>query len=185
MSERHPARGSEGHLSTLERHFCHEALVGVLMAVGANFPNAVYYVNYAFMTRFLRYFSPAPVSFIDTHDVLSDKPAKVAAFGVSDDVSISAAEEGAMLQRGSAVLAIHRDEAARLATLAPHTPVLTAGVDFAAPDVGLPPEQPTILVVAHSNAVEHQGCSGFPALCLAINQGRTAGCAVRCGGECR
>ena len=32
-----------------------------------------------------------------------------------------------MLQRATAVLAIHREEATRLATLAPHTPVLTAG----------------------------------------------------------
>ena len=161
VSGRHPARGLEGHLSTLERHFCHDALIGILKALGANRPNAVYYVNYAFMTRFLLYFSPPPVSFIDTHDVLSDNAAKVAAFGVFDDVSISAAEEGAMLQRGSAVLAIHRQEAARLATLAPQRPVLTAGIDFAALDVGLPPEQPTILVVAHSNALNIKGVQDF------------------------
>jgi hypothetical protein len=132
----HPARATEGELSTTERHFCHDALIGVLMALGRNFPEAVYYVNYAFMTRFLPFLSPAPVSFIDTHDVLSDKPAKLGAFGVSDDVSISAVEEGAMLRRGSAVLAIHHEEAKRLAALAPRTPVLTAGVDFAARDVG-------------------------------------------------
>lgn len=161
VSEKHPARGSEEHLSPLERHFCHDALVGCLMAVGETFPNAVYYVNYAFMTRFLPYFSPPPVSFVDTHDVLSDKPAKVGAFGVSDDVSISAAEEGTMLRRGSAVLAIHRDDAARLATLAPGTPVLTAGVDFAASDVGMPPEQPSILVVAHSNPLNIKGVQDF------------------------
>ena len=137
------------------------SLVGVLMALGGSLPNAVYYVNYAFMTRFLPYLSPRPVSFVDTHDVLSDKAAKVGAFGVSDDVSISAAEEGAMLQRGSALLAIHRQDAARLATLAPHTPVLTVGVDFAAPDVGMPPEQPTILVVAHSNPLNIKGVQDF------------------------
>jgi hypothetical protein len=157
----HPARATEGELSTTERHFCHDALIGVLIALGRNFPEAVYYVNYAFMTRFLPFLSPAPVSFIDTHDVLSDKPAKLGAFGVSDDVSISAVEEGAMLRRGSAVLAIHHEEAKRLAALAPRTPVLTAGVDFAARDVGVPPEQPRILVVANSNPPNIKGVQDF------------------------
>lgn len=157
----HPARATEGDLSATERHFCHDALIGVLIALGRNFPEAVYYINYAFMTRFLPFLSPAPVSFIDTHDVLSDKPAKLGAFGVSDDVSISAVEEGAMLRRGSAVLAIHDEEAKRLATLAPRTPILTAGVDFAARDVGMPPEQPTILVVAHSNPSNIKGVQDF------------------------
>jgi glycosyltransferase involved in cell wall biosynthesis len=160
-SEKHRARGTERDLSGLEHHFCHDALIGVLMALGGNFPDAVYYINYAFMTRFLPYLSAPPVSFVDTHDVLSDKAAKVGAFGVSDNVSISAAEEGAMLRRGSAVLAIQRDEAVRLATLAPHTPVLTVGVDFAASDVGLPPEQPEILVVAHSNPLNIKGVQDF------------------------
>src|SRR5205085_11029872 len=127
--------------------------VGVLVAVGRQFPNAIYDINYAFMTRFLRYLSPAPVSFVDTHDVLSDKSAKVAPFGVSDNVAITVAEEGGMLRRASALLAIQRNDAARLAALAPHTPVLTAGVDFAAPDVGPLPEQPTILVVAQNNSL--------------------------------
>lgn len=159
--EKHAVRRSEDHLTPLERHFCHDALVGVLMALGGSLPNAIYYVNYAFMTRFLPYLSPRPMSFVDTHDVLSDKAAKVGAFGVSDDVLISAAEEGAMLRRGSAVLAIQREEAQRLATLAPDTPILTAGVDFAAPDVGLPAEQPTILVVAHSNPLNIKGVQDF------------------------
>ena len=59
------------------------------------------------------------------------------------------------------MLAIHREEAARLAVLAPNTPVLTAGVDFPALDVGLPPEHPTILVVAHSNALNIKGVQDF------------------------
>jgi len=161
MSETHPARRTERGLSPLERHFCHDGLVGILIALGGNLPNAVYYVNYAFMTRFLRYFASPVVSFIDTHDVLSDKPAKVGAFGVCDDVLISAAEEGAMLRRGSVVLAIHRDEAARLAILAPGTPIVTAGVDFAAADVGMPPEEPTILLVANSNPLNIKGAHDF------------------------
>jgi glycosyltransferase involved in cell wall biosynthesis len=156
-----PASKTEGQLSALEHNFCHDVLLGVLLAVGRQFPEAIHYINYAFMTRFLPYLSPAPISFIDTHDVLSDKAAKVTAFGVSDNVSISAAEEGAMLQRASAVLAIHRNDAARLATLAPHTRVLTASVDFAAPDVG-PPSQPAmILVVAHNNPLNVKGVQDF------------------------
>src|SRR4051812_6593109 len=55
-----PASKSEGPLSALERNFCHDALVALLAAVARGFPNAVYYINYAFMTRFLRYLSPAP-----------------------------------------------------------------------------------------------------------------------------
>jgi hypothetical protein len=156
-----PASKPEGPLSALERNFCHDALVAVLAAVASGFPNAVYYINYAFMTRFLRYLSPAPTSFVDTHDVLSDKSAKVAGFGVSDNVSISAAEEAAMLQRANAVLAIQRNDAAKLAAMAPRTPVLTAGVDFAAPHVGPVPEQPTILIVAHNNPLNIKGVQDF------------------------
>lgn len=156
-----PASKTEGELSALERNFCHDVLLGVLLAVGRQFPEAIYYINYAFMTRFLPYLSPAPMSFVDTHDVLTDKAAKVTAFGVSDNVSISAAEEGTMLHRASAVLAIHRSDAARLATLAPHAPVLTASVDFAAPDVGPPSPQATILVVAHNNPLNVKGVQDF------------------------
>ena len=113
------------------------------------------------MTRFLRYLSPVPRSFIDTLDVQSDKSEKVTSFGVTDNVSISAAEERAMLQRGSALLAIHRGDAAKLGNLVPELPVLTVGVDFAAPDVGPPPEQPTILVVGHNNVMNVKGVQDF------------------------
>jgi glycosyltransferase involved in cell wall biosynthesis len=156
-----PASTSEGPLTALERNFCHDGLVALLAAIGSELPNAVYYINYAFMTRFLPYLSPDRISFVDTHDVLSDKSAKVVRFGVSDNVSISAAEEGAMLQRANAVLAIQRNDAAKLATMTPHTPVLTVGVDFAAPDVGRAPEQPTVLMVAHNNPLNIKGAQDF------------------------
>jgi len=158
---KHPLSKTEAPPTALEANFCHDALVGVLASSAKQFPDAVYYINYAFMTRFLRYLSPVPRSFVDTHDVLSDKSGKVRAFGVFDNVVISAAEEGAMLQRASAILAIQRDDAKRLATLAPAKPVLTAGVDFAAPDVGLPPERPTILLVAHNNPLNLKGARDF------------------------
>lgn len=158
---KNPASKTEGSLSALEANFCHDALVGVLATIAKQYPHAVYYINYAFMTRFLRYLSPAPTSFVDTHDVLSDKSSKVRAFGVSDNVVISAEEEGAMLQRASAVLAIQRDDAARLATLSPRTPILTAGVDFAAPDVGPPSGRPKVLVVAHDNPLNLKGVQDF------------------------
>ena len=156
-----PASKSEGPLSALERNFCHDALVVLLATIASGFPGAVYYINYAFMTRFLRYLSPAPISFVDTHDVLSEKSAKVVGFGVSDNVSISAAEEGAMLQRAHAVLAIQRNDAAKLSTIAAGVTVLTAGVDFAAPAVGPPSEQPTILMVAHNNPLNIKGIHDF------------------------
>jgi glycosyltransferase involved in cell wall biosynthesis len=161
MIARLPAGRFEETRNDLERNFCHDALVVLLAAIAGGFPNGLYYINYAFMTRFLRYLSPAPISFVDTHDVLSDKAAKVVGFGVSDNVSISAAEERAMLQRADAVLAIQRHDAARFATLALQTPVLTAGVDFAAPDVGPPPQQATILVIAHHNPLNIKGVQDF------------------------
>src|ERR1043165_3105729 len=159
--KKNPASKTEAPLNPLEASFCHDALVGVLAAIAKQFPQAVYYINYAFMTRFLHYLSPAPQSFVDTHDVLSDKAEKVRAFGVADNVVISAAQEGAMLQRAGALLAIHRDDAARLAKLAPYTPVLTAGVDFAAADVGPLPARSTILVVAHDNPLNVKGVQDF------------------------
>jgi glycosyltransferase involved in cell wall biosynthesis len=159
--KKNPASKTEEPPSALEENFCHDALVGVLAAIAKQFPQGMYYINYAFMTRFLHYLSPAPISFVDTHDVLSDKSGKVRAFGVVDHVVISAAEEGAMLQRASALLAVQPDDATRLATLSPRTPVLTAGVDFTAPDTGPPPERPTILMVAHDNPLNVKGIQDF------------------------
>jgi len=155
------ASKTEAPPTALEASFCHDVLVGVLASIAKRFPQAIYYINYAFMTRFLHYLSPVPMSFVDTHDVLSDKSGKVRAFGVFDNVVISASEEGAMLQRASAILAIQRDDAKTFATLAPHKPVLTAGVDFAAPDVGLPAERPAILLVAHNNPLNIKGVQDF------------------------
>lgn len=151
----------QGQVSALERNFCHEALLGVLLALARQFPQAIHYINYAFMTRFLSYLSPAPASFVDTHDVLSDKAEKVTAFGISDGTAMSSIDERRMLERATALLAIHRGDAIKLAALAPNRTVLTAGVDFVAPDVGARPDRPTILVVANNNAMNHKGVRDF------------------------
>jgi hypothetical protein len=156
-----PATRGEGPLTAPERTFCHDALLGVLLAVARQFPQAVHYINYAFMTRFLPYLSPAPKSFVDTHDVLSEKAAKVGAFGIADGATVSFEQERQMLERGGALLAIHREDAAKLAALVPDKPVLTATVDFAAPDVGARPDRPTILVVANNNAPNLKGVRDF------------------------
>jgi hypothetical protein len=66
-----------------------------------------------------------------------------------------------MLQRATAVIAIQSEDRARLASLVPNTAVLTAGVDFAAADVGPPPEEPTVLIIAHDNVLNRKGLEDF------------------------
>jgi hypothetical protein len=148
-------------LTILESSFCHDALIGVLTAISRQVPNPVYYINYGFMTRFIPYLSGVPISLVDTHDVLSDKSAKVTAFGISDSVAVSPAEEQRMLRHAEAIIAIHSDDATKLSALDANKLVLTAGVDFAVPDIGAPPDQPTILVIAHNNPINLRGVQDF------------------------
>lgn len=144
----------------LEKHFCHEALIGILCEVARQDSNAIYYINYAFMTRFLQYVPRSIISFVDTHDIFSHKVAKVRNYGLAD-VTVTPDEEQRMLRRADALLAIQNNDAEALRSLVPGKAVIHTGVDFPTIDLGPPSRSPNILLVAHLNLLNIKGVSDF------------------------
>ena len=160
LIKRSSRRYSE-QLHEMEQNWCHESLIGLLVEIDKQVANPVYYINYAFMTRFLE-FLPCPArSFVDTIDIFSHKNTKVSSFGIQSGEEMSEDEERRMLERANALVAIHRDDARELRALVPGKPVISAGVDFSFIDIGSSPPRPSILLVAHNNPMNVKGIKDF------------------------
>jgi SAM-dependent methyltransferase len=155
------ARGAEGPLGDLERRFCHDTVVGVVLELERRMAPCALYVNYIFMTRFLPMATGRSVSFVDTIDVFSTKRDKVVRFGIPDPLSVSPEQESACLRRADAVVAIQSAEASLLAELAPDRPVLTIGVDFDTEPAGPLTSTPTVLCIGSDNALNVRGLRDF------------------------
>jgi hypothetical protein len=155
------SRNPNSPLHEFERNYCHEALIGLMVEIARQAQDTIYYLNYAFMTRVLDYLPSKSHSFVDTHDIFSQKSKKVFDYGIRGEIHMAADEERRMLRRADALLAIQRDDAQVLRTLVPGKPVLTVGVDFKCVDVGPPSTSPTILMVANDNALNIKGISDF------------------------
>lgn len=140
---------------------CHNALIGLAGEIARQLPDAVWYINYAFMSRVIEYLPESVVTFIDTHDVFSQKPTKVFSYGIKGESPITADEERRMLLRPNAVLAIQSDDAAVLRLLVPEQTVLTVGIDFDFVGLRLPPHAPNILMVASDNPLNTKGLRDF------------------------
>jgi hypothetical protein len=145
----------------VEHLYCHDTLIGVAVELAKQMPSAIWYLNYAFMTRVLNYVPTSMVSFVDTIDIFSQKAEKVLAYGVEGEVMMSADEESRLLGRADALLAIQDDDANALRRLVPGKPVITVGVDFESAPVGGRPTTATILMVANDNALNTKGITDF------------------------
>jgi predicted nucleic acid-binding Zn-ribbon protein len=144
----------------LEQHYCHDALIGILSDITRQDANAVYYINYGFMTRFLQQLPRKSISFVDTHDIFSHKTTQVRNYGIPD-VVVTSEEEERMLRRADAVIAIHNNDAQALRTLVPGRTVINVGVDFPVTDLGPPSCAHNILLVAHLNPLNIKGVRDF------------------------
>lgn len=159
---RYPGRaGASVVLHPYERSFCHDTLVGLAAHIARRFPSATYYVNYGFMTRVLDHLPSRGISFVDTHDIFSQKAKKVFEFGIRGELPVTEEEERRMLARADAMLAIQADDAKELRALVTGTPVLTVGVVFDCPEVGPPDPTPIALMVASENALNVKGLRDF------------------------
>jgi hypothetical protein len=143
-----------------EQHFCHDALIGILSDIARQDSNAVYHINYGFMTRFLQHLPRKAISFVDTIDIFSHKTTQVRNYGIPD-VIVTSEEEDRMLRRADAVIAIHNNDAQALRRLVPGKTVINVGVDFPPTDVGPPSRAPNILLVAHLNQMNIKGVRDF------------------------
>ncbi len=158
IKRRAPAADEAFH--HLEQHYCHDALIGILSDIARQDSNAIYYINYAFMTRCLQHLPRKAISFVDTIDIFSHKTTQVRNYGVPD-VIVTSEEEERMLRRPDAVIAIHNNDAQALRRLVPGKTVINVGVDFPPTDVGPPSRAPNILFVAHLNQMNVKGISDF------------------------
>ncbi len=158
VTRKAPATAESFH--QMETYYCHETLIGLLSEIARQESNAIYYINYGFMTRFLLHMPRKTISFVDTHDIFSHKTTQVRNYGILD-VIVTSEEEERMLRRADALVAIHNNDATALRTLVPGKAVITVGVDFPATDVGPPSRAPNILFVAHLNQMNMKGIRDF------------------------
>ena len=154
-------RAENSSLHEYEIQNCHDALIGVAQEIARQLPGAIWYINYAFMSRVIDYLPENVVTFVDTHDVFSQKPEKVFSYGITGETPITADEERRMLLRPDAALAIQGEDAADLRRLVPEQTILTVGVDFDFVALDPPPRTPTILMVASDNPLNTKGLHDF------------------------
>jgi hypothetical protein len=156
------ARGPSRHVVNLQRSFCPDVLVEVVLKLEERFAPEVLLAEYVFMARPFRVLRPSLRKVIDTIDVFSNKADKVEAHGVADALALSEADEAALLGRADLLIAIQAEEAADLRRLAPRVPVVEVGVDFVVPERALPPASaPIILLVASANPLNVKGLRDF------------------------
>jgi len=154
------ASRQERELLTLERTFCHDALISTVLHLQRALGPHILQVEYIWMTRLLPLVRGHVLKVIDTHDVLSSIQQKVSMFGVRD-VIIEPHQEAERLRRADLAIAIQDDERAELKQLAPSVPVITAGVDFDIVDVRRAPIDGQMLFVASDNARNRKGLEDF------------------------
>jgi 2-polyprenyl-3-methyl-5-hydroxy-6-metoxy-1,4-benzoquinol methylase len=157
--------GLTTRIAELEQIFCPDHLGDLLRRLANARPPDMAISNYVFMSRFLPMLSSRTFRVIDTIDVFSTKKSKVVRYGVEDSLDISDDEEAALLKRADLIIAIQPNEAVELTELAPGQTVVTAGVDFQfVQGVVAPPQEPFVLYVASSNALNIKGIRDFLAI---------------------
>jgi hypothetical protein len=155
------ASAQERELLTLERTFCHDAVVSTVLHLQRSLGPHILQVEYIWMTRLLPLVRGGDVlKVVDTHDVFSSIAQKVRMFGVRD-VAIEPHQEAERLRRADLAIAIQDDEREELVRLAPSMPVITAGVDFDMAKDEPAPSAGQLLFVASNNARNRKGLEDF------------------------
>ena len=151
-------------VSTLNvcREFCPDALIELILAIGAHFQPEVLLAQYVFMTRSFPLLSDGILKIVDTHDVFSTKSRKVTQYGIDDSLALSEKDESALLARADVVIGIQPEETEDLRRLVPERSVVNAGADFSVDEgMGPPPGNRKILLVASNNSMNSKGLRDF------------------------
>lgn len=154
----------EGRLANVERTFCPDPLVDLLLRLEQVVQPEMVIASYVFASRSLLGLGGGVLKVIDTHDVFSTKSRKVVRYGVAADLAMSADEERAMLLRADLIMAIQPAEEQDLKAIVPDRQVVTAGVDFDLAGEAPAPVDPVVLVVASGNALNVKGIRDFLSL---------------------
>ncbi len=150
------------NILNIERTFCHDTLVHILLKLASARKPCIVVAEYVFMSRFLALLEPGILKVIDTHDVFSSKREKVVAYGISDGLSLSDSQERELLTRADLILAIQPEEQDALERLIDGTArVVTVGVDFPLSHTLDDSPGQTILYVGSDNSMNVKGLRDF------------------------
>jgi hypothetical protein len=153
---------AQARMLDLQRRFCPDVLVELLRHLDRTWSADVLLAQYVFMTRAFPLLRADLLKIVDTIDVFSTKASKVELHGVSDGLSMTEAEERALLRRADVLIAIQPEEAAALSRLSPGAEIVNAGVDFPEPmHASGAPAGATLLLVASDNPLNVKGLEDF------------------------
>jgi hypothetical protein len=152
--------GRASELLLIDRTYCHDAAIAVMLRLHSALTNYVLFAEYVWMSRVLPLLDARVLKVIDTHDVYSSKKDKVLKYGIRD-FWLEPEEEAQRIARADLVVAIQNEEREALQRLAPQSTVITAGIDFDL--VGEPalPHGRTVLYVASGNPMNVYGLREF------------------------
>ncbi len=152
-------------LADLQRSFCPDVLVELLLHLDGAIRPSVVLAEYIFMNRALPLLGTDAVKIVDTLDAFSSKSELVERFGVSDGLSLTDEEEASLLSQADIAIAIQEREADIFRKIGARCDIVTVGVDFAVRDTVPAVTEPSLLLVGSGNAMNVQGLRDFLQLC--------------------
>lgn len=162
----HAVAGTQAaRLIGLQRTFCPDTLVELLIHLDRAYSPTVILAEYVFMTRAFPLLRSGSLKLVDTIDAFSSKAALVERQGVTDGLALDDAEEAELLGRADIVIAIQDREAELFVRLGAPSEVITVGVDFVVRSAVPPVAEPRLLMVGSKNPMNVQGLQDFLRLC--------------------
>jgi methyltransferase family protein/glycosyl transferase family 1 len=160
LGEEGSQSGRAGELFITDRTYCHDAAIAVMLRLHSALTHYVLFAEYVWMTRVLPLLDSRAIKVLDTIDVFSSKKEKVLKYGIRD-FWLEPEEEARRVALADLVVAIQNDEREALQQLAPHSRVVTAGIDFDL--VGVPelPRERGVLYVGSGNPMNVHGLREF------------------------
>lgn len=149
-------------LLCIERAFCSDGFIELLLAIVACCDPVAILASYVFMSRCLSVLGGRIFKIVDTHDVFSSKVEKVMRYGIENDIPLTTEEEAAMLTRADLAVAIQPEEERELRAMCPGLATVTAGVDFDFPEYVPPPSDLLrIVYIGSGNSLNCKGLRDF------------------------
>ena len=152
--------GRNRELLIIDRTYCHDAAISVVLRLHSALGNYVLFAEYVWMTRVLPLLDARAIKVLDTIDVFSTKKDKVLRYGIRD-FWLEPEEEARRFALADLVIAIQDEERGILQQLASKRTVITAGIDFDLVGDSRLPVARRILYVGSGNPMNVRGLRDF------------------------
>jgi hypothetical protein len=160
LGEDAPMSGRGRELLIIDRTYCHDAAIAVLLRLHSALGNYVLFTEYVWMTRVLPLLDARAIKVLDTHDVFSSRKDKVLRYGIKG-FWLEPEEEARRLALADLVIAIQGEECEALQRLAPKRTVITTGIDFDLVGDHRLPDGHRVLYVGSGNPMNVRGLRDF------------------------